>query len=47
MVKPGSANVPLLADASESLGSACAKINDLAGMLEGTHRKTLLGLQEL
>ncbi len=47
MVNPASANEPLLADASESLGSACVMINDLAGMLEGTHRRTLLGIAQV
>jgi hypothetical protein len=36
-----------MADASESLGSACVMINDLAGMLEGTHRRTLLGIAQV
>ena len=47
MVNPASANEPLLADASESLGSACVMINDLAGMLEGTQRRTLLGIAQV
>jgi hypothetical protein len=46
-VNPASTNEPLMADASESLGSACVMINDLAGMLEGTHRRTLLGIAQV
>jgi hypothetical protein len=47
MVNSASANGSLFADASESLGSACVMIKDLAGILEATHRRTLLGIAQV
>jgi hypothetical protein len=46
-VSPASTNEPLMADASENLTSACVMINDLAEMLEGTRRRTLLGIAQV
>jgi hypothetical protein len=46
-VSPASTNEPLLADASESLGSACVMNNDLDGMLEGAHRRALLDIAQV
>jgi hypothetical protein len=37
----------LLANACESLGSATVMLNDFAALLEGTHRKTLLGIAQV
>lgn len=47
MVNLACANEPLLADAGKSLDSACVMINDLAGMLEGTHCRMLLGIAQV
>ncbi len=37
----------LLANACESLGSATVMLGDIAALLEGTHRKTLLGIAQV
>jgi hypothetical protein len=37
----------LLANACESLGSATVMLSDFAALLEGTHRKTLLGIAQV
>lgn len=37
----------LLANASESLSSATVMLGDFAALLEGTHRKTLLGIAQV
>lgn len=47
MVNLACAKEPLLADASKSLDSACVIINDLTGMLEGTHCRMLLGIVQV
>lgn len=47
MANPKSSNESLLVDASETLGSANVMLNDFAALLEGTHRKTLLGIAQI
>jgi hypothetical protein len=47
MANPKSDNESLLVDASETLGSANVMLNDFAALLEGTHRKTLLGIAQI
>ncbi|MCO7625198.1 hypothetical protein NJC08_02075 [Pseudomonas fluorescens] len=47
MANPASGTEPLLADACESLGSATVMLNDFAGLLEGSHRKTLQGIAQV
>ena len=42
-VNPKADTESLLANASESLGSASVMLGDFAALLQGTHRKTLLG----
>lgn len=37
----------LLANASETLGSATTMLNDFAALLETSHRKTLLGIAQV
>ncbi|QXI14650.1 hypothetical protein HU754_012815 [Pseudomonas zeae] len=37
----------LLANACESLASASVMLSDFAGMLEGPHRNTLLGIAQV
>jgi hypothetical protein len=37
----------LLANASESLSSATVMLGDFAALLDGTHRKTLLGIAQV
>ncbi|GGK19937.1 hypothetical protein SAMN04490189_1692 [Pseudomonas koreensis] len=44
---PDSGTEPLLADACETLGSATVMLNDFAGLLEGSHRKTLQGIAQV
>ncbi|MGF6457630.1 DUF6124 family protein [Pseudomonas frederiksbergensis] len=44
---PKSDTESLLANASETLGSATVMLGDFAALLEGTHRKTLLGIAQV
>ena len=37
----------LLVNACESLASASVMLSDFAGLMEGTHRNTLLGIQQV
>ncbi|WP_339526990.1 DUF6124 family protein [Pseudomonas sp. EL_65y_Pfl2_R96] len=37
----------LLANACESLASASVTLSDFAGLMEGPHRNTLLGIQQV
>ncbi|WP_339432704.1 MULTISPECIES: DUF6124 family protein [unclassified Pseudomonas] len=46
MANPAAGNEPLLADASETLGSANVMLNNFAALLEGTHRQTALGIAQ-
>jgi hypothetical protein len=47
LANPKADTESLLANASESLSSATVMLNDFAGLLEGTHRKTLLGIAQV
>ncbi|WP_426235647.1 DUF6124 family protein [Pseudomonas sp. TWP3-2] len=47
MANPKSSNEALLVDASETLGSANVMLSDFAALLQGTHRKTLLGIAQI
>lgn len=47
VVAPGIDNETLLAHACESLASASVMANEFAGVLEGTHRNTMLALQQV
>ena len=47
MVKPQTDTESLLANACESLASATVMLGDFAALLEGTHRKTLLGIAQV
>ncbi|WP_207867897.1 DUF6124 family protein [Pseudomonas sp. 58(2021)] len=47
MANPKSGNEALLVDASETLGSASVMLSDFAALLDGTHRKTLLGIAQV
>ncbi|GID05996.1 MULTISPECIES: DUF6124 family protein [Pseudomonas] len=47
MANPAAATEPMLVNASETLGSATVMLNDFAALLEGTHRKTLLGIAQV
>jgi len=47
VIAPDITNETLLAHASESLASASVMANDFAGVLEGSHRKTMLALQQI
>ncbi|MDT9678147.1 hypothetical protein F6R97_26875 [Pseudomonas sp. JV414] len=47
LVNPESDTESLLANASETLGSATVMLGDFAALLEGTHRKTLLGIAQV
>ncbi|VVM76888.1 DUF6124 family protein [Pseudomonas fluorescens] len=47
LVNPKADTESLLANASESLSSATVMLGDFAAMLEGTHRKTLLGIAQV
>jgi len=46
-VNPKADTESLLANASESLASATVMLGDFAALLEGTHRKTLLGIAQV
>jgi len=46
-VTPNATTETLLAYASESLASASVMASDFAGFVEGTHRNTLLGIQQV
>jgi len=46
-VNPNADSESLLANASESLSSATVMLGDFAAMLEGTQRKTLLGIAQV
>ena len=46
-VNPKADTESLLANASESLGSASVMLGDFAALLQGTHRKTLLGIAQV
>jgi hypothetical protein len=47
LVNPESDTESLLANASETLGSATVMLGDFAALLEGTHRKILLGITQV
>ncbi|MGH8389452.1 MAG: DUF6124 family protein [Pseudomonas sp.] len=47
VVAPGINNETLLAYACESLASASVLANEFSSTLEGTHRKTMLALQQV
>lgn len=47
LVNPNADTESLLANASESLSSATVMLGDFAALLEGTHRKTLLGIAQV
>ncbi len=47
IANPKSSNEALLVDASETLGSANVMLSDFAALLEGTHRRTLLGIAQI
>ncbi|KAE9649352.1 DUF6124 family protein [Pseudomonas sp. PB106] len=47
LVDPKTDTESLLVNASESLGSASVMLGDFASLLEGTHRKTLLGIAQV
>jgi hypothetical protein len=46
LIAPDIDNETLLANACESLASASVMLSDFAGLVEGTHRNTLLGIQQ-
>jgi hypothetical protein len=46
-VNPQADTESLLANACESLASATVMLGDFAALLEGTHRKTLLGIAQV
>ncbi|MBX9405933.1 hypothetical protein K5E40_09605 [Pseudomonas baetica] len=47
MAHPDADTESLLADASETLGSATVMINNHVALVEGTHRKTLQGIAQV
>jgi hypothetical protein len=47
VVAPNIKTETLLVHASESLASASVMTSDLAGFLEGPHRNTMLGIQQV
>jgi hypothetical protein len=47
MANPNADTESLLADASETLGSATVMLNNHAAMVEGTHRKTVQGIAQV
>ncbi|MDX9674030.1 MULTISPECIES: DUF6124 family protein [unclassified Pseudomonas] len=47
LVNPDADTESLLANACESLASATVMLGDFAALLEGTHRKTLLGIAQV
>ena len=46
-VAPNTTNETLMVYASETLASASVMASDLAGFVDGTHRNTLLGIQQV
>jgi hypothetical protein len=46
LIAPDIDNETLLANACESLASASVMLSDFAELVEGTHRNTLLGIQQ-
>ncbi|KAF2392864.1 DUF6124 family protein [Pseudomonas frederiksbergensis] len=46
-VVPNATTEALMVYASESLASASVMASDFAGFVEGTHRNTLLGIQQV
>ncbi|EJM10437.1 hypothetical protein PMI22_05813 [Pseudomonas sp. GM21] len=46
-IDPASPYESLLANASESLGSATTMLSNFAALLENSHRKTLLGITQV
>ncbi|MGF6112845.1 DUF6124 family protein [Pseudomonas frederiksbergensis] len=46
-VAPKATTETLMVYASESLASASVMTSDFAGFLEGTHRNTMLGIQQV
>ncbi|HEX4552269.1 DUF6124 family protein [Pseudomonas sp.] len=47
LVNPATDTESLLVNASESLGSASVMLGELAALLEGSRRKTLLGIAQV
>ncbi|MBV4547203.1 DUF6124 family protein [Pseudomonas triticicola] len=47
MVNPGTDTESLLVNASESLGSASVMLGDFSALLDGSQRKTLLGIAQV
>ena len=47
MANPDADSESLLADASESLGSATVMLNNHAALVQGTHLKTLQGIAQV
>lgn len=47
IIAPNANTENLLAYACESLASASVMASDFAGFLEGTHRNTMLGIQQV
>jgi hypothetical protein len=47
MANPNADTESLLADASETLGSATVMLNNHAATVEGTHRKTVQGIAQV
>ncbi|MEB2855103.1 hypothetical protein VKY20_05755 [Pseudomonas atacamensis] len=47
MTNPDADNESLLADACETLGSATVMLNDQAGLVNGSQRKTLQGIAQI
>ena len=47
LVNPNADTGSLLANACESLASATVMLGDFAALLDGTHRKTLLGIAQV
>jgi hypothetical protein len=46
-IAPDASDETLLVNACESLASASVMLSDFAGLMEGTHRNTLLGIQQV
>ncbi|WP_371928426.1 DUF6124 family protein [Pseudomonas sp. BGI-2] len=46
-VDPDADDETLLANTCESLASASVMLSNVAGLLEGTHRNTILGIQQV
>jgi hypothetical protein len=47
LIAPDTDDETLLVNACESLASASVMLSDFAGLMEGTHRNTLLGIQQV